>query len=209
MRVFCGFKILWMILPFSQHHPLCRGSQRHPLCNGRCNRGQNRCFESETQSDLHLEPQGQPFKHLLFQLGWIEIFTTDNEQEKVGNHHVHPLNLRFQVSQMFYVKSSKLDHRFLLSLKWCGYRNCGICPHGNTWNICSFIAGEPGNFGKPESSRIESCLKSYSFHVQYLELGLMVQKGDIYLEKTSPLDHLTWGFFGIYGEVLPNVPPPQ
>ena len=79
MRVFCGFKILWMILPFSQHHPLCRGSQRHPLCNGRCNRGQKRCFESETQSDLHLEPQGQPFKQLLFQLGWIEIFTTSNE----------------------------------------------------------------------------------------------------------------------------------
>ena len=83
----------------------------------------------------------------------------------VGNHHFHPLNLGFQVSQMFYVKSSKLDHRFLLSLKWCGYRNCGICPHGNTCNICSFIAGEPGNFGKPESFRIESCLKSYSFHV--------------------------------------------
>ena len=135
----------------------------------------------------------------------------------------HPLNLGFQVSHIFYVKSSKLDHRFLLSLKWCGYTETAAMSPWNTSNISFFGAGEPGNLGNPASSRIEFVLSHIVF--TYLELGLMVQKGDWKNVTIGPFDLRAfsdpWGSFTVFrwpvvsrvmaGQLTPrpNIPPPK
>ena len=66
-----------------------------------------------------------------------------------------------------------------------------LCPPWNTWNMFFLFFGEPGNLGNPESSRIEFVLSHIVFTL--LELGLVVQKGDIYWKK-----HHHWiGPFGL------------
>ena len=110
----------------------------------------------------------------------------------------HPLNLGFQVSHIFYVKSSKLDHRFLLSLKWCGYtETAAMSPMEHLEHVFSFFGG--GGTREPWKSRIipnRVCFKSYSFHA----LGTWSHGSKERLKKRHHWTIWLEGFFGSMGK---------
>lgn len=74
----------------------------------------------------------------------------------------------------------------------------GYVPMETLVTFVLLLLGNPGTL--ENRNHFESNLVWSHIVFTYLELGLMVQKGDIYLEKTSPLDHLTWGFLGSMGK---------